>query len=98
YLRSNAPEYLTRLRVDCRGRVEHRFWQAGGGYDRNIWTARAVANSVGYLHRNPVVAGFVEKESDWRWSSAGWYAGMRREAPLRIDSPSERVLARWGFT
>ena len=34
YLRAEAPQWLERLAVRrADGRVEHRFWQRGGGYE-----------------------------------------------------------------
>jgi putative transposase len=68
--------WLERLKV-CRpnGRVEHRFWQQGGGYDRNIVTAKAARAAVDYIHNNPVRRGLVEYPTDWPWSSARWYVG-----------------------
>ena len=76
--RSDNRRWLERLKV-CRpnGRVEHRFWQQGGGYDRNIVTAKAAQSVVEYIHNNPVRRGFVDCPTDWRWSSARWYDGCR---------------------
>src|SRR5437868_3505088 len=36
YLKANSQEWLARLTVHEGQRVRHRFWQPGGGYDRNI--------------------------------------------------------------
>ena len=30
-----------------------------------------------YIHQNPVVAGFVTKPEDWKYSSAGDFCGMK---------------------
>ncbi len=85
YLQEHDASWLTRLSVKRRdGTVESRFWQAGGGYDRNITdpaTARAV---IAYIHLNPVRRGLVERPEDWEWSSARWYAGVR-PVPIEID-------------
>jgi putative transposase len=76
-LKKVAPQWLVHLRVKWPGgRIEHRFWQQGGGYDRNISKARAAWGSIEYMHRNPVRRGLVACETDWVWSSARWYAGM----------------------
>lgn len=69
----SAP-ILDRLRVSD-GRV--RFWQAGGGFDRNIRTADEFHREVAYVHQNPVKRGLVQLPTDWAWSSARWYAGLR---------------------
>jgi REP-associated tyrosine transposase len=85
YLQTHAPEWLTRLTV-CRddGREERRFWQVGGGYDRNIVDESTALKVIDYIHLNPVRRGLVERPEDWEWSSARWYAGLR-PVPLMID-------------
>ena len=76
YLRANNPGWLERLAVRRpTGRVEYRFWQQGGGYDRNILTPKAARASIEYIHNNPVRRDLVESPTDWPWSSAHWYAG-----------------------
>lgn len=61
-----------------------RFWQHGGGYDRNIVDGPELLEKVRYIHENPVRRGLVERATYWRWSSARWYAG-ERAGELRID-------------
>jgi putative transposase len=78
YLRQHAQDWLDRLKVVWPdGRMEHRFWQQGGGYDRNIFTPEAVWASIDYLHNNPVHRKLAALATDWPWSSANWYAGRR---------------------
>ncbi len=69
----NAP-ILSRL-TDSRGKA--RFWQVGGGYDRNIISTEEYEEKLHYIHNNPVTRGLVELPTDWRWSSARWYSGIR---------------------
>lgn len=76
----NAP-ILSRL-TDNRGKA--RFWQVGGGYDRNIITSEEYEEKLHYIHQNPVARGLVESSTDWRWSSARWYSGVRT-GELTID-------------
>ena len=76
----DAP-ILARL-VDGRG--DHRFWQRGGGYDRNVVCEAAVRETIDYIHANPMRRGLVTRPTDWRWSSAQWYAGERASGP-QID-------------
>ncbi|MHC4975389.1 MAG: REP-associated tyrosine transposase [Planctomycetota bacterium] len=64
-----------------------RFWQRGGGYDRNIYSNDELIEKIGYIHNNPVRRGLVEMPTEWKWSSARWYVGM--ESVLEIDSVSE---------
>ena len=91
YLRTHAPEWLSRIRVREGRRVRHRFWQPGGGYDRNITTTATLRYMIEYLHANPVRRGLVAKAEDWEWSSARWFAGQRR-VPLRMDEDVLREL------
>ncbi len=86
FLRDNAPEFLDRLRVTWPGgRIEHRFWQQGGGYDRNIYSADVAWAAVKYIHNNPVRRGLVSRAVDYPWSSARSYAGLAGRA-LQIDA------------
>lgn len=39
-------------------------------WDRYIRDERHLANTIQYIHLNPVKAGFVAKAENWRWSSA----------------------------
>src|SRR5947209_311374 len=77
FLRETAPDWLPRIAVRRGERTEHRFWQAGGGYDRNITEARTLASMIEYVHHNPVRKGLLTDPVDWKWSSAGWLAGQR---------------------
>ena len=61
-----------------------RFWQRGGGYDRNVFSREEFDEKLRYIHNNPVTRGLVERAEDWAWSSARWYAGGR-DAPVEID-------------
>jgi len=63
---------------------ELRFWQPGGGYDRNIVDGHELQEKMKYIHENPVRRGLVERATDWRWSSTRWYVG-ERTGELSID-------------
>ncbi len=82
---THAPHRLA-VMADVRpdGRVVHRFWERGGGYDRNLFKALAIWSMIDYIHRNPVAEGLCRKTSEWRWSSAGWYRDMS-EGVLPVD-------------
>jgi putative transposase len=69
------------------GKVERRFWQPGGGYDRNIVTQKALLSSIRYIHANPVRRGLVQNPLDWEWSSARWWEGDR-DVKLAMDAIS----------
>ena len=70
----------------------YRFWQSGGGYDRNLISKKAVLNSIEYMHNNPVRKGLVNYPEEWVWSSAGYYAGSV-DNPIRIDNDVLELLA-----
>ena len=85
YLRDHAPSFLGKLTLTRGdGTREARFWQAGGGYDRNVMEPTTVPKILEYIHLNPVRRGLVEKPEDWAWSSARWYAGIR-PVPIELD-------------
>jgi putative transposase len=42
--------------------------------------------AVRYVLRNPVRAGVVERPRDYRWSSAKWFVGERKDDPLAVPS------------
>jgi putative transposase len=65
---------LGELTIRERPGVERfRFWQEGGGYDRNLRTESAVLASIAYIHLNPARRGLCERAVHWKWSSAGRY-------------------------
>jgi putative transposase len=85
YLRQHAPTFLQRLRDEQpNGEVHYRFWQRGGGYDRNVTEPTTLMQMIEYIHNNPVRRGLDEKPTDWIWSSACFYAGLR-PVPLLMD-------------
>ena len=85
YLRRHAPTWLPRIEIKCGKRIEHRFWQAGGGYDRNAYEPETIMSMVEYIHANPVRRSLVVRAEDWKWSSAGWFEGKNSLKPDVID-------------
>jgi putative transposase len=78
--RSGSP-LLGRLTVRERpGKVVFRFWQEGGGDDRNVFTGPAMAASLDSIHGNPVRRGLCRRAVDWRWSSARFDLGDGAES------------------
>ena len=56
--------------------VEKRqFWQQHN-QPVELWSNDVFEQKLQYIHNNPVVAGFVSKHGDWKYSSAGDYAGI----------------------
>jgi len=86
YLRKHKPEGLAQLATGQKV-TPYRFWQAGPGYDRNIFSKRALGNSVLYLHNNPVRKGLVTYPEDWPWSSYRAWHDLP-EALVRLDKDS----------
>ena len=84
YLREHSPGWLLRLAVRHGSRLEHHFWQSGGGFDRNIFEPTTLGAMIEYIHANPVRKGLVTEAGAWKWSSAGWFAG-REPNTLRPD-------------
>ena len=60
------------------------FWQAGGGYDRNLSKLDTIIQTIRYIHQYPVRKGFVQAPSDWHWSSCKEWEG-RGTGPLPIQ-------------
>ena len=90
YLREHSTAWLQRMGVRRRdGKLQYRFWKPGGGYDRNVVEPRT-AHEMVYIHLNPVRRGLVANAEDWKWSSAGWYAGVW-PALLEIDPTLPKV-------
>jgi REP-associated tyrosine transposase len=90
YIREHAPEFLDRMRDRQPGGTENfRFWQRGGGYDRNLWEPRYIWSTIDYIHLNPVRRGLCQRPDDWIWSSARNYCdGVGSAESLDIDFAS----------
>lgn len=75
------------------GKTCFRYWQEGPGYDRNLRTAAAILRAIDYLHANPVRRGLCTTPTDWKWSSARWYASdgqlVDRDLPKLMSLPAE---------
>ena len=83
---------------DRPGRRVLRYWHEGPGFDRNLFTVKAVQASIDYIHNNPVQRGLCQKTGDWGWSSARFYESdashvdplLPRITPLTADSGPDR--------
>ena len=83
YLKENNPSGLSKLSTGQQYR-KYRFWQKGGGYDRNIIKESALVNSVRYIHNNPVRKALVDEPGKWHYSSYNcWMNGV--DQPIRIN-------------
>jgi len=87
YVRRVAPAFLKHLEDrQPNGVVHYRFWQRGGGYDRNVTEPTTIWAEIDYLHANPVRRKLCQYAIDWRWSSAAWYHSG--DGPLAMDVQS----------
>jgi REP-associated tyrosine transposase len=67
--------------------LHYRFWQRGGGHDRNLIEPTAIWAEIDYIHQNPTRRGLCTHADDWHWSSAADYSGLR-SGPLHLDMNS----------
>jgi len=83
YLKENKPSELSNLSTNQKYR-KYRFWQKGGGYDRNIIKENTLTHAVQYIHNNPVRKDLVDEPGKWYYSSYNcWFNGT--DEPIRID-------------
>ncbi len=85
HLLIHAPIWIPRITVREGKRVRRRFWQPGGGYDRNSCDPSTAHSMIEYFHANPIRRNLVARAEDWEWSSARWYAGIR-PVPIEMDA------------
>ena len=85
WARRHRPASLARMADRTpNGQVCHRFWQRGGGHDRNIYGPREIRQKISYIHANPVRSGLVDHPAKWFWSSyRAWETG--EDVPMAID-------------
>lgn len=83
---TGRQDWIDKLTVQHGDRTVFQFWQPGGGYDENLWNERPVEAVMDYIHANPVRRGLVDRPTDWKWSSARWFAGLR-DVPIELDRP-----------
>ncbi|HOO56325.1 MAG TPA: transposase [bacterium] len=82
YLREHEPD-KARLLLTHQKYGKYRFWQDGGGYDRNIIKESTIEKSVNYIHENPVRKGLAGSAVDWKWSSASdWIEDRKGIIPV----------------
>ena len=88
WLRRENPSGLVPLATGHKD-SPHRFWQDGGGYDRNIRDSAALRAVIDYIHGNPVKRGLVSVPDDWKWSSyRAWM--LDEDGPISLDRDSCR--------
>ena len=88
WIEANSPGFLAELTdKQPNGKTAHRFWQRGGGYDRNLRSVPDVYEKIEYIHANPVRRGLVTGPEDWPWSSySSWNTGTDHPISLNKNS------------
>ena len=79
-----STHLLDLIKVRRGSRLIHRFWQEGGGYDRNLYNWDGIGRAIDYIEWNPVRRGLVTDPLEWEGSSARSRAGAR-DVPLVVD-------------
>ncbi len=88
YVNEKAPAKLVMFTDrQPNGKSSFRFWQRGGGYDRNLWSPKYVWETIDYIHENPVRRQLCERNLEWKCSSAAAYAGFE-DGLLKINLES----------
>jgi putative transposase len=88
YWQNHSPQLLSQIGAQRGKRIVHRFWQEGGGFDRNLYNWDTIHKAVEYIEWNPVRRGLVNDPIDWIWSSARVRAGKSDGAGI-VDEVSE---------
>ena len=60
---------------------QHSLWQRGGGFDRSLYSTKAIQSSIVYIEKNPVKAELSCEPHSYTWSSSG----MVRDADGLVD-------------
>jgi len=99
YVQRYRPD-LARQMIDVRpsGKSILRFWARGGGYDRNLWSARYIWQCIDYVHGNPVRRGLCASVIDWPFSSARFYHGQvsSNHGRASVGVPPAALFRVWG--
>jgi putative transposase len=90
-LAEHSPQVLSRLRKQQGSKIDYDFWQRTTGQNRNVDFSRPLRPLINHLHENPVRKGLVTDPLEWKWSSAGAYAG-RPLPQLQPDTVPPELL------
>lgn len=83
WLKQHNPNGLKLLETGQKTQP-YRFWQKGGGYDRNIINVETLIDAVQYIHQNPVRKGLAPAAVQWFYSSAACWENPTN-GPIPID-------------
>ncbi len=93
WVKKHAPGFLQQMEDRETSRRVYRFWQRGGGYDRNLRGTGELFEKIDYIHKNPLRKKLVESSEEWYWSSCAAYAG-KGDGPIPLKTDSMPI--RWG--
>jgi putative transposase len=67
FVKKESPEFLRRmLDQQPNGSSSYRFWQRGGGFDRNIIQPKTAWDEINYIHANPVRRNLCLRPDAWK--------------------------------
>jgi putative transposase len=64
--------------------TKNQFWQQHN-QPIELWSNHVIQHKIDYTHNNPVVAGFVENDYEYLYSSARDYAGIKGLVNVIVD-------------
>jgi REP element-mobilizing transposase RayT len=71
------PEVLTYFMVEAKDR-KHQFWERNA-LSVDIMSETVFLQKLNYIHKNPVKANLCHNETDYEYSSAKHYMGMKHD-------------------
>ena len=93
WVKKNAPSFLKNMEDRRAGKITYRFWQRGGGYDRNLRGTGELFEKIDYIHKNPLRKNLVESTEEWYWSSCrNFTADGEGPIPLKTESMPIRCM------
>jgi REP element-mobilizing transposase RayT len=83
-IKSNPKESRKEVLLKCFGHhgrrssncTNHQFWRHDN-HPIELWSRKVIFQKINYIHRNPVVAGYVFRPEDYPYSSAVDYSGVK---------------------
>ena len=61
-----------------------QLWQEGS-HPQLIQGIDMMNQKIDYIHKNPIIHGYVDEDIHWRYSSARNYAGLNGLIPVETD-------------
>jgi putative transposase len=72
----NILSKLKKNKLHHKKESDYQLWQEGS-HPEEITTDEIFFQKIDYIHNNPVKRGYVDNPSDWRYSSARNYEGLK---------------------